>query len=105
MLFKHKSTVKVHMADLFSEKEKLATFLLQEFKLNSKETSYGLELDNVPTFSLVKMVTKYLQHNNLNNKYWVSAENHEIKINRFKHEKKAKENKHPITPSIIKHGF
>jgi hypothetical protein len=28
-----------------------------------------------------------------------------VKINRFKHEKKEKKNKHPVTASTIKHGW
>jgi hypothetical protein len=107
LLFKHKSIVKVHMADLESEKEKLGEFLLNQFKLASKITTAGLELnmDNVPTYSAVIMVTKFIRHKNLSNKYWVSAENNVVKINKFKRQKKTKENKHPVTPSIIKHGF
>ncbi len=107
LLFKRKNVVKVYMPDLESEKEKLADFLGSQFKLASKITSEGLELniDDVPTYSLIIMVTKFIRHKNLSNKYGASAENNVVKINRFKHEKKAKENKHPVTPSIIKHGF
>ncbi len=95
------------MPDLESEREKLAGFLLSQFKLNSTITREGLELnlDDVPTYSLARMVTKFVHHQNLSNKYWVSAEINVVKINKFKHEKKAKENKHPVTPSIMKHGF
>ena len=38
MLFKHKSVVKVDMADLDGEKENLANFLRSQFKLNSSIT-------------------------------------------------------------------
>jgi len=95
------------MADLEQDKQKLADFLLSEFKLNSKLISEGLELnaDEAPAYSLVRMVTKFLHHKNLNNKYWVSAETNAVKINKFKHKKKTKENKHPTTASIMKHGF
>ena len=107
LLFKRKSVVKVCMADLEPDKQKLAEFLLSEFKLNSKLISEGLELnaDEAPAYSLVRMVTKFLHHKNLNNKYWVSAETNALRIHKFKHEKKAKENKHPTTASIMKHGF
>jgi len=95
------------MAALDSEKRKLADYLLSEYKLNSNITIEGLELnmDDVQAYSLVRMVTKFLHHKNLSNKYWVSADNNSVKINEFKHEKKSKENKHPVSPSIIKHGF
>jgi hypothetical protein len=106
LLFKRKS-VKVCMADLEPDKQKLAEFLLSEFKLNSKLISEGLELnaDEAPAYSLVRFVTKFLHHKNLNNKYWVSAETNSVRINKFNHEKKAKENKHPTTASVMKHGF
>jgi len=95
------------MKDLDSEKENLAAFLHNQFALESSITAEGLELktDNVETYSVVRMVTKFIHHKNLSNKYWVSAENNVVKINKFTHEKKAKENKHPVTPSMIKHGW
>jgi hypothetical protein len=107
LLFKRKSTVKVYMTALDSEKGKLADYLLSEYKLNSNITSEGLELnmDYVQAYSLVRMVTNFLHHKNLSNKFWVSADNNSVKVNEFKHGKKAKENKHPVTPSIMKHGF
>jgi hypothetical protein len=101
------SAVKVYMADLDSEKENLANFLRNKFTLNSTITTQGLELkmDDVPTYSLARMVTKFLYRKNLNSTHWVNVENNVVKINRFKHENKAKKNKHPVTPSIMKHGF
>ena len=95
------------MGDLDTEKENLAKFLQSQFKLESSLTSEGLELktDNVETYSVVNMVTKFIHHKNINNKYWVSADNNVVKINKFKHEKKEKENKHPVMPSTIKHGW
>lgn len=95
------------MTALDSEKAELAEFLLAENKLNSKITTEGLELnmDDVQAYSLVRMVTKFLHRKNLSNKYWVSADNNSVRINEFKHDKKSKENKHPVSPSIMKHGF
>ncbi|MGA3060103.1 MAG: hypothetical protein ABSD92_06995 [Candidatus Bathyarchaeia archaeon] len=107
MLFKHKSVVKVYMPDLNSEKENLSNFLLSHSKLNSAITSEGLELnmDDISTHALARIVTKFLYHKNLNSTHWVTVENNVVKINRFKHEKKEKKNKHPVTPSLIKHGW
>ena len=107
MLFKHKSTVKVDMADLDGEKENLANFLLSQFKLNSLITPRGLELnmEDVPTYALSRMVNKFVYRKNLNGSHWVAVENNVVKINRFKHEKKAKINKHPTTASTIKQGW
>jgi hypothetical protein len=54
LLFKHKSVVKVDMADLDGEKENLANFLRSQFKLKSSITPKGLELnmEDVPTHTL-----------------------------------------------------
>jgi hypothetical protein len=107
LLFKHKSVVKVDMADLDSEKESFANFLLSQFKLNSSITPEGLELnmDDVSTFALARIVNKFVYHKNLNSTHWVTVKNNVVKINKFKHQKKNKKNKHPVTPSIIKHGW
>ena len=95
------------MADLDGEKENLAKFLLSQFKLNSLLTSQGLELnmDDVSTFSLARMVKKFVYHKNLNSTYWVDVENNVVRINRFKHKKEEKKNKHPTTASTISHGW
>ena len=93
LLFKRKSVVKVDMADLDSEKESLANFLLSQYKLNSTITPKGLELNmkDVPAYSLAVMVKKFVYHKNLNITHWVAVENNVVKINRFKGTTKKKE--------------
>jgi hypothetical protein len=93
LLFKHKSVVKVDMADLDAEKTDLANFLHSQFKLNSSTTSKGLELhaEDVPTYSLAIIVKKFVYHKNLNSTHWVTVENNVVKINRFKSTTKKKE--------------
>jgi hypothetical protein len=93
LLFKHKSVVKVDMADLDVEKENLANFLCSQFSLNSSITPKGLELniEDVPTYSLATMVKKFVYHKNLNTTHWVTVENNVVKINRFKGTAKKKE--------------
>jgi hypothetical protein len=93
LLFKHKSLVKVDMADLDSEKENLANFLRSQFKLNSSITPGGLELnmEDVSTYALARMVNKFVYHKNLNSTHWVTVENNVVKINRFKGTTKKKE--------------
>jgi hypothetical protein len=95
LLFKHKSVVKVEMADLEGEKENLANFLRSQFKLNSSITPKGLELnlEDVPTYSLARMVNKFVYHKNLNSTHWVTVENNVVKINRFKGTKKKEKHK------------
>ena len=93
MLFKHKNIVKVDLSDLDAEKENLENFLLSQFKLNSKITSNGLELnmEDVPTYSLASMVKKFVYHKNLNTTHWVTVENNVVKIIKFKSKTKKKE--------------
>jgi hypothetical protein len=93
LLFKHKSVVKVDMADLDSEKANLANFLNSQYKLNSTITPKGLELnmEDVPAYSLAIMVKKFVYHKNLNSTHWVAVENNVVKIYRFKGTPKKKE--------------
>jgi hypothetical protein len=101
LLFKHKSVVKVDMADLDSEKTNLANYLNSQFKLNSSITSKGLELnlEDVPISSLAVMVKKFVYHKNLNTTHWVSVENNVVKINKFKTITKKKEKPKKSGPS------
>lgn len=105
-LFQHKRVVKVNMADLNSEKESLAKFLSNHFKLESSPCLEGLELNNddVSSYSLAEKVNKFLKSKGLNLTHWTSVSNNVVKINRFQ-KKKEKKNKHPVAPSTIKHGW
>ena len=100
MLFKHKSVVKVDMADLDSEKTSLQNFLQTHHKLNSSITSKGLELnmDDVTVISLASMVNKFVYHKNLNSTHWVTVENNVVKINKFKGSNKKKEKHQKESP-------
>ena len=82
-------------------------FCNSQFKLNSSVIPEGLELniDEVSTFALARLVTKFVYRKNLNGTHWVDVKNNVVKINRFKPQKKTKKNKHPTTPSTIKHGW
>jgi len=95
------------MKDLDNEKENLSNFLRIHFRLHSSLNNVGLELneEDVSPQELAKMVNKFVYHKNLNSTHWVALENKIVKINQFKHAKKTKENKNPVTPSIIKHGW
>lgn len=99
--------VKIDVGDLDSEKENLANFLHTQFQLNSSIIREGLKLnmDEAPTASLARMVNKFVYRKNLNSTHWVDVKNNVVKINRFKPQTKVKKNKHPTTPSTIKHGW
>jgi len=107
LMFKSQSPVKVEMNDLDSEKESLANFLRKHFKLNSSLNQEGLELNgaDVTTYELLRMVNKFVNSKGLNSAHWVNVEGNVVKINRFKHEKKEKKKKHPLTASTIRHGW
>lgn len=110
MLFKRKNTVKVDMTDLETEKENLAQYLLAEQKLESALTREGLEvnIDGVEGMSaqgLVRLVNKFIYRKHLNSTHWVVLEGNAVKIKKFKHDKKEKKNKNPVTPSTIRHGW
>lgn len=104
---KSQSHVKVEMNDLDSEKESLANFLHKHFKLNSSLNQQGLELNgaDVSTYELLRMVNKFVNSKGLNRTHWATVEGNAVKLNRFKHQDKEKKNKHPVTASIIKHGW
>ena len=95
------------MPDLNGEKESLSNFLLKHFKLKSKLISDGLELDgeDVSTFELQRMVTKFVNSKKLNSTHWAAVEGKVVKINRFNRKKDEKKNKHPQTASTIRHGW
>ena len=99
--------VKIDVGDLDSEKENLANFLHIEFQLDSSIIREGLKLnmDEAPAIALARMVNKFVYRKNLNRTHWVAVKNNVVKINRFKPQTKVKENKHPTTPSTIKHGW
>jgi translation initiation factor IF-3 len=98
MLFKHKTSVKVDMADLDTEKTNLSQFLSSEYKLNSTITPKGLELNTEDTqiSSVLIMVKKFIHNKNLSSTHGVNAENNTIKIYKFKGTAKKKE-KHDKT--------
>jgi len=101
------TVVRVDMGDLDEETENLASFLLKQFNLKSSVIREGLELNmsDVSSYTLAREVTKFVYRKHLNGTHWVDVENNVVKINRFKHQNKVKKNKHPTTPSTIKHGW
>lgn len=107
MFFKHNDELKVDLGDLQSEKENLSIFLRSHFKIDSSPSREGLKLnvEDVSPQELERIVNKFVYHRNLNSTHWVALERNVVKISRFKHPKKTKENKNPVSPSIITHGW
>ncbi len=102
-----KNPVRVEMPDLDEEKESLANFLQKHNKLSSTIISDGLTLkgEDVSTFELQRIVTKFINSKRLNLTHWTAVEGNAVKIKRFNHKKDEKKNKHPQTASTIRHGW
>ena len=107
MLFKNSKLLRVDVGDLQSEKENLSDFLRSHFKVVSSLNNEGLELndEDVSPQELERMVNKFVYHRNLNITHYVALEKNVVKINRFEHSKKIRENKNPRSPAIIAHGW
>jgi hypothetical protein len=95
------------MGDLQGEKEDLSAYLESHFKIESSPLNEGLSInaEKVSPQELERIVNKFVYHRNLNSTHWVELDKNVVKIRKFEHTEKTKKNKHPITPSIIKHGW
>ncbi len=99
MLFGHKNKsqtgTKIDLGDLQNEKEKLAIFLQEHYKMSATEAQGELRIqpENIPASDVQHAVTKFIYHMNLNGTHWASLEGTTVKINRFKEEKKKKKAK------------
>jgi hypothetical protein len=107
LLFRNKNKVQVDLGDLQKQTKKLSSFLRSNLKIEvtSIRTKITVSQEELTPQELQKEVNKFVYHQNLNNSHWVSLEGNVVKIKRFKHNKKMKENKNPVSPSIIKHGW
>jgi len=107
LLFKRNSNIEVDMREMANERENLMSFLRTHFRLHSTLSDSGLAINREDTSpqDLMRMVTKFVYHKNLNGTHWVALENNTIKINKFKHQKEKKKNKNAVTASTIKHGW
>jgi hypothetical protein len=99
--------LKVDLGDLQDQKENLTNYLRLHLKVEYIPSNQGLKLNapNVSPQELERQVNKFVYHQNLNSTHWVKLEKNVVKINRFKHAKKTKENKNPVAPTKISHGW
>jgi hypothetical protein len=107
LLFKRNDQLKIDLGDLQNERENLLNFLRSHFNVDASPSREGLNLNAkaVAPQELERIVNKFVYHQNLNGTHWVALEENVVKINRFKHSKKTKENKNPVSPSTITHGW
>ena len=90
MLFGHKNKLQVDLGDLENEQENLLGFLKSNLEVDfvSGKGKLSSDSEKVAPQELQKLVTKFLHRRNLNSSHWVSLEGSNLKINRFKIEKK-----------------
>jgi hypothetical protein len=107
LFFRRKDELKVDLGDLQDEAENLSNFLFSQLKVSSSVSRKGLELkaQGVSAQELERVVNKFVHHRNLNSTHWVALEKNAVKIYKFNQTKKAKENKNPVQPSVITHGW
>ena len=93
MLFGHK--LQLDLGDLHGERTNLASFIESKLKVNFTATQNKLVSDSeaVTTQDLEKVVNKFIYHQKLNSKHWVSLEKNTVKINTFKGKEKKEEKK------------
>jgi len=103
-----KKKLTVDLGGLADESEVLAGFLRTNLGAEVASDRDCLRVDSEETSpeDLKKLVSKFVYHHRLNNKYWVALEGGVVKISRFKEAKKSpKRKKEAIPPSTIKHGW
>ena len=95
------------LGELQNEKENLSNFLRTHLhvKVTSNDDRLTVDSDAGTKQELHQAVTKFIYHKNLNGTHWASLKGNVIKIEKFEHTKKEKEDRNPETPSIIKHGW
>ena len=105
--FKNKNKLRIDLGDLGKQTENLSIFLSSNLKseVTANRTKLTVHQEGLTPQELQKAVTKFVYNQNLNSTHWVSIDGNVVKINRFKHTKKTKENKNPVSPSIITHGW
>ena len=103
-----KDKLQVDLGDLKNEKDHLTSFLrstLKQAELTPEDNKVLVDSRHLTAEDLQRVVTKFVYRRNLNGTHWVSLEKETVKINRFKHPKKIKENKNPVAPAKITHGW
>jgi hypothetical protein len=98
----------VDLGELEDERKSLSRFLRTPLKVEvaSDDNSILIDSEKLSPEELKRLVNRFIYHQNLNNKYWVTLEGSVVKINMFKGAEKHKKRKKKATPpSTIKHGW
>jgi hypothetical protein len=102
-----KKTLQIDISDLTEQKEKLITFLTSKHKLNTTSTQNKITVDAEKTTpqELEHAVNKFIYHQHLNQLYYVELKGTNIKINKFKNNKKPEKTRKQPTAPTFAHGF
>jgi hypothetical protein len=100
--------LEVDLGELKDKEEVLSGFLRSSLKVDvaSRGDKLSIDSEKLSLQELSRVVNKFIYHQNLNNKYWVTLEGSAVKINKFKGAEKRPERKKKTTPpSTITHGW
>ena len=106
-LFSRGKKLKVDCMELEDGREHLSSFLRKSLNVEVSSDNRNLLVDSgkLSTQELKVLVSKFIYHQHLNNKYWAALEGGSVKIHKFKEKKSEKRKKPATTPSTIKHGW
>jgi hypothetical protein len=106
-LFSRRKKLRVYLGELDDERESLPSFLRKTLKVEvtSHNNDVLVDSERLSTEELRRLVSKFIYHQHLNNRYWVALEDDVVKIGRFKEAKKSEKRKKVVPPSTIKHGW
>ena len=106
-LFSGRKKLKVECGELNEIKESLSNFLHKSLnkEVASDDHNLVVDSDRISPEELKGLVNKFIYHQHLNNRYWVSLEDNSVKIHKFKGKKTEKKKKHSPAPATIQHGW
>jgi hypothetical protein len=104
---RRKKKLRVYFGELEDERESLPSFLRKTLKVEvtSHDNDVLVDSEELSPQELRRLVSKFVYHQRLNNRYWVSLEGDVVKIGRFKEAKKSEKRKKVVPPSTIRHGW
>jgi len=106
-LFSSRKKLKVDCGELEGEKDPLSNFLRRSLngEVASEDHNLLVDSEKISAEELKGLVNKFIYHQRLNNRYWVSLEGSSVKIHKFKGKKTEKKKKHSPPPATITHGW
>jgi len=106
-LFSGRKKLKVDCSELEGQKEPLLNFLRRTVNEGVSSVDHNLSVDSekISEQELKGLVNKFVYHQHLNNRYWVSLEGTCVKIHKFKEKRNEKKKKHSPAPATIQHGW